>query len=594
MTERVTFFDPQGKKLVLGPSDHLATGGEGAVYAKGSTVYKLYLDAEKARRARLDQKVTLLQALRRPGVAAPLGALSDKNGLFVGMSFERVQGEALCRLFTNAWRNANRFDTPQTLKVVQRMRETMDWTHAHQALMVDANELNWLVEGVDPTVIDVDSWQVPGFAATAIMPSIRDPLAQAGFTSGSDWFSWGVVTFQLWTGIHPYKGTHPDFARSALQERMAARASVFDPRVSVPAAARSVDEIPPALRAWYVDVFQHGARGAPPSDFDGHAAPQTAPRLRVVQSTSSSGTSSLRQERVGAAPGRVLAAFNGFVIVQVGTKTGAKARAKTGELQAWDAALKRTVPAVTSEELVELLARRAALVRMPTGVGFVRLNPGADITLRALDAQAVQGQSALPTRAQRLWQSGNRLFALVEGVPNGLVELGAGLMGERAVLSVARQWPVAALSTTFLRGCFVQDCLGMPFLGVLEGEGLVQLRAPALSGYRVLDGLGLDRHNVWLTAVRKRDGAVVRMRLAAKGDVFEREEEDDSASAELDGAALPSGVGVLRLGDELRVSKGPHHKNVAAGGLSEDARLFCLEASLGLFEDSEVSRLSLG
>lgn len=588
MSDRVTLYDAQGKRLILGPSDHLATGGEGAVYAKGNTVYKVYLDAEKARRARLDQKVALLQTLRRPGIAAPLGPLTDKNGLFLGMSFERVQGEALCKLFTNAWRDANRFGLPQTQQVVQRMRETMAWAHTHQALLVDANELNWLVEGSDPTVIDVDSWQVPGFAATAIMPSIRDPLATAGFTQGSDWFAWGIVTFQLWTGIHPYKGTHPDFARSALQERMAARASVFDPRVSVPAAARGVDGIPPALRAWYADVFQAGARSAPPTDFAGHAASQTAPKLRVVQRKTSSGPSALKQERIGNAGGKVLAAFNGFVVTQV---AGADAT-----LKAWDAASKRDMVSATSAELAELLARRAALVRLPGGVGLVTLNAGQHLGLRMLgpSASAPSTASMLPTRAERLWQSGNRLFALVEGVPNGLVELNAGLLGDQAVLSISRQWPVSTLSSTFLRGCFVQDCLGMPFLGVLEGEGLVQLRAPALKGYRALDGLGLDRHNVWLTAVRKKDGQVVRMRLAAQGEVFGCEEEEDVLSADLDGANLPSGVGVLRAGDELRISKGTHRKSVPAAGLSESASLFALEASLGMFEGSEVSRLSLG
>ena len=60
-------YDESGKKLVLGPNDHLATGGEGAVYARGGTVFKVYLDADKARAARMGDKLALLKQLRHPG-----------------------------------------------------------------------------------------------------------------------------------------------------------------------------------------------------------------------------------------------------------------------------------------------------------------------------------------------------------------------------------------------------------------------------------------------------------------------------------------------------------------------------------------------
>lgn len=60
----------------------------------------------------------------------------------------------------------------------------------------------------------------------------------------------------------------------------------------------------------------------------------------------------------------------------------------------------------------------------------------------------------------------------------------------------------------------------------------------------------------------------------------------------MNGASLPSGVGVFRAADKLRVYKGVQRKTVSCAGLSEGARLFSLEAALGLFEDSAVSRLS--
>lgn len=574
MSERITVFDSLGKKWALSPSDHLATGGEGTVYTKDGLVFKHYLDPEKARRARLPEKVARLQALQHPGIAAPMGALLDKRGDFVGMVFPRVQGEALCHLFTTPGRDARQFGDAQALALTAQMRDVMAFAHAHQALMVDANELNWLVHGTAPVAIDVDSWQLPGFAATAIMPSIRDPKAVAGFTPGSDWFAWAVVTFQLWTGMHPYKGTHPDFKRHALADRMTAQASVFDPRVSVPAAARPLSSIPPALKDWYHEVLQLGARRAPPADLTGAPAPQVAPKVKVMQQLNAS----LTQERIGSTGGRVVASNQGLFVVRA-----------AGSLRLWDAATKAEVPWVTAADCADLVQRRAIVQRGPQGL--VLLGRAGASGLAARTAGGVQ--STVPTRAQRLWQSGGRTFALVDHAPLGLHELSVGEVGGRQLVTIAQQWPVSTLSTEFFRGCFVQDCLGSPFVGVLEGQGLVQLPAPQLRGYRVLDGLGMDRLNVWLTAVRKADGETVRLRLQASGTVFDVAEETEVATAELDGAVTSAGVGVVRLDGALRVSKGASHKQLDQCGLGGSARLVSLGAGLGLVDAGEVSRLSL-
>lgn len=577
MNDKLTVFNEQGEKLLLGPNEHLATGGEGAVYARGSLVHKVYLDPVKARKARLAEKFELLRKLKHPGVAAPVGMLTDKQGAFVGMSFERVQGEALCKLYTNSWRDAHQVGADESCEVTLRMRDIMCYAHSEGAVLVDANELNWLVDGVKPTVIDVDSWQLPGFAATAIMPSIRDPQAVQQFNPGSDWYAWAIVTFQLWTGIHPFKGTHPDFPRNALEARMKANVSIFDSKVKVPAAARSVNDIPPALRAWYEEVFQLGARSTPPANLSGAVALRTAPRLRVQQLLNAL----LKQERLGNAGGKILAAFQGYAVVK--TSHG---------LKLWDALRKAEKSGVTAQDCAVILNRKAAVLRLAQGDVLLSLTTEQTIELRHVDRAQVS--SSLPSRARKLWQSGSRVFALVDFVANGLVELSALQMGSNSALSIAAQWPVSTLSTEFFRGCFVQDCLGSPFLGVLEGEGLVQLKAPALRAYRVIDGLGLDRHNVWLTALRRLDGQTVRIQMNAGLDEFVVAEEELVAQPDLDGAVLASGVGVIRLGDDLRVSKGTQTKVLASCGLPSSARLFSMGSSLGLFEDSEVSRLSLG
>lgn len=574
MNDRVTVYCDGAKALTLTPNDHVATGGEGSVYVKGNFAYKVFTDPAKALRAGMERKVEFLRKLQHPGIAAPDAVLRSKAGEFLGIRLPRVVGDPLCKAFTNTWRDAHQFGLAETAKVVDAMREVTAFAHRNNALLVDANELNWMLHGTTPVAIDVDSWQLPGFPATAIMASIKD-YAEPGFSEGTDWFAWAITSFQLWCGIHPYKGVHPSFARGVLEERMRKNASVFDAGVKLPGAARPADDIPAMLRNWYRDVFVGGARSAPPSAFASALVTQTAPKLRIKQVLAGS----LKLERLGNAGERVVAAFNGFVVARSG---------KT--LVAWDALSKSALPNLTEAALQDVLLQRAALVRAGQSRILVRLDLAQGV--EALDL-TTGSRASLPSAATKLWVSGNRLFALVPGVSDGVVELEAAPLGDRLVLSVRHQWRFATLSTSFFRGIAVQDCLGTPFVGVLESDGVVMGAAPWLKDYRVIDGFAVDRSSAWLTAVRVRDGETVRLALTFHGSVFQCSEEILVADTHLDAAATVAGVAVLKFGDQLVVAKGSSRKVVDNAGVSAGFRLFSLGAGIGGFEDGEVSRLSL-
>jgi hypothetical protein len=575
MAERITVFaEGQSKGILLTSQDHIATGGEGSVYAKGGLAYKVYLDPAVAIRAGMEKKIQALAAIKHPGIAAPSAALRDKNGQFIGIALPMAKGETMCKLFTNTWRDANQFGPAETAKVVDAMREITSVAHQHRALLVDGNEMNWLVSGTSPVAIDVDSWQLPGFPGTAIMPSIRD-YAHKGFTEGTDWFAWAIVTFQLWTGIHPFKGTHPDFNRAALEARMRAMASVFDSRVRLPGAVRPVADIPATLRSWYERTFSTAERTTPPSAFASAIGQQTAPALRMRQTIA--GT--LKIERLGSAGSKVAAAFNGLVIARDGKK-----------LVLWDAVTRNHVPEVTEAELTAVLARTAAIVRVGAQRVVVSLEPGIALSGRVLGGTAFP---ALPTTAQSMWQSGNRFFALAPESANGLVELDAFEMGSRIILAVKHQWPVSVRSTQFLRGAFVQDCLGTPFVGVLEDAGVVQGAAPVLKGYGIGEGFSVGRNFVWLTALRKSDGETVRLTLAFQVDKWVLQAEEVVSDLGIDAAGTTSGVAVLSLGDDLLVAKGANSKVLSNSGLSSGMRLFSLGAGIAAFEDGEVVKVSM-
>jgi hypothetical protein len=98
------------------------------------------------------------------------------------------------------------------------------------------------------------------------MPSIHDPHTH-GFNENTDWYSWGIVTFLLWAGIHPYKGGLDGYKPGEFVRRMKDNASVFSPGIRLNHAVRDIQAIPRGLLDWYEQVFQKGVRCPPPDDF---------------------------------------------------------------------------------------------------------------------------------------------------------------------------------------------------------------------------------------------------------------------------------------------------------------------------------------
>src|SRR3989344_2526038 len=278
--------------LTIRQNDYLATGGEGTVYKINGLVIKLYTDPDKIVRDNITEKINKLSVFKHPYISVPQGLVFSSNKP-VGFYMPFAEGEPLSRVFTNDFRTREGFSDRDAVKLVDRMRDVVRFAHDYGAILVDPNEFNWLayLKGNDkpePRIIDVDSWVLGKMPATvAIMPSIRDWHSH-GFNQLSDWFSWGVVTFQVFVGIHPYKGTLDGFARDNLEARMKAKASVFSGGVRLNRAVRDFNCIPSALRDRYEEIFQTSKRTAPPSSFDSTVA--KAAITRIVKVITASGS----------------------------------------------------------------------------------------------------------------------------------------------------------------------------------------------------------------------------------------------------------------------------------------------------------------
>lgn len=272
MTTGIYNIKGKNNPINLMQSDFIAKGGEGSIYRKGPFAYKIYDDPTKMIPVKKIQELATLNDSR---LIKPEEILQDKHNKPVGYSMRFVDNTyVICQLFPRIFRDRNHLSDNQVLNLVESMKRTVHFVHSKGILLVDLNEMNLLVTKSFNEVyfIDVDSYQTNSFPATAIMESVRDRHAKKVGTGwkwdeNTDWFSFAVVTFQLFVGIHPYRGKHPMFTnpQNALDLRMDKNISVFNPSVSYPKnAVLPFSVIPKAYLQWYKDVFENGCRSAPP------------------------------------------------------------------------------------------------------------------------------------------------------------------------------------------------------------------------------------------------------------------------------------------------------------------------------------------
>ena len=256
----------QGKgDVTLVGSDFMASGGEAQIFRKGSTIYKVYHNPSDMIP---DGKIHELQAIKKDNVLVPKDIIQDSKGARVGFTMDFVSNTIpLCKLFTNTYLDQNDISNETIIELVKYMQETIESIHSASCIQVDGNELNYLVnEKTHKTCyfIDVNAYQTKSFPATVIMPSIRDWTSKS-FNALTDWYSFSIIACQLFIGIHPYKGKHPDFKKFDLESRMKAHVSVFNKSVQIPKSVRDFSRIPSNYMDWFIDVLEKGKRIAPPS-----------------------------------------------------------------------------------------------------------------------------------------------------------------------------------------------------------------------------------------------------------------------------------------------------------------------------------------
>ncbi len=449
-----TYFIQGGNTVTLHDHDFIAQGGEGLLYAQGDWAYKIYSNPSTMPPA---AKIQALAVLDRENIIRPQALLLDAHHQPVGVQMAYVADTvALPRLLTNDYRHAHHIEPHQILKLLHTMRETIDFIHDQQCLLVDANEMNYLVDSQQHAqvyFIDVDSYQTPHFPATAIMPSIRD-YHSPDFSELTDWFAFAIVACQLLVGIHPYKGKHPQFNKKDLAARMQANVSIFNPHVSVPAAVRDFSLIPSAWRNWFERLFEQGERCAPPPlNITATAPALTAPTLRSTQQLH------IQLRQSFAAPIHACHSAHGHLTVFAGQQAhldgGVSVAVSQGDKIIY-------TPRTLQPMLAHIEQGQLRLMNLHT-----------------------QTPLSLNLKADHLLLSGHQLFCAQQ---NQLTAIKLHELNQHCVAAPGSSWNIMPRAHQVLDGLLYQNLLGEPYLLLPQAQACSMIHVPELRGYHIIEG----------------------------------------------------------------------------------------------------------
>jgi hypothetical protein len=549
------FIQGEGK-INFTETDFVAEGGEGKLYAKGKQIFKIYNDPKKMIPV---AKIQELARLDKPNIIRPQAVLLDNKNTPVGFSMARVkQSVALPRLFSNDFRNRQQIQDCTIL--IKRMMETIAFIHEQGCLMVDGNEMNYLVTEGDyetPYFIDVDSYQTPSFPATAIMPTIRDYHTQ-GFSKLTDWFAFATVACQLIVGIHPYKGKHPN--KKSLEARMRANISIFNKDVSLPAAVRDFSMIPPAFYDWFVRLFEKGERLPPPSLTS--AAPQV--RKKVVQGTNNFIITLLQEF---SEPIRGHYAYNGIQTVLVGNKI------------------------YSGKRHFSLTDKNTLLVYAPKSLTPLLFS----IKNNLLKVTEAETGKSLPIniKAEHQMLAGNTLYILND---DNLTEIQIHELSDKRVVSTGRSWKIMPKASQVLDGMVYESVLGKPYLVIpYQPRACMVKPIPELSAYKVINGK-YENGIAMLVAYKEGCYDLFCLRFDKNYNTYTVQISKDVEQTDINFIALENGIAILMGHDgEMEVFHRYHDntKLIQDNLLNTDIHLSRDGVSVLFYTDKKLYRIKM-
>lgn len=511
-----------GGSFDLNQKNYKGEGREGRIYIIGNTVFKVYINKNEVIDPR---KVKELMILDRSNIIRPINLIRDSNNDLVGFTMNLVSNSVpLVKLFTTSFQAANKIKPEKIAKLVEIMKETYQFIHDKGCLVVDGNEMNYFVSDKkfdNVFFLDVDSFKTPSFPPTAYHPLTRDYTSK-DFTILSDWYTFGIISFQMFVGIHPYRGKHPSV--STLEQRVIQHLSVFNKGVSYPKTVRDFSHIPSDYLKWYEQIFEHGKRIPPPAIAG--LLNITPVAIRIVQTTNNFTIALVREYSSSI---NWFSYFNGHEI----------ARTDNTEICVG----KISVKTDTSDAL--LIHSPNKLIPLVAEIENEKLK----IYRHTITHEAIKSIDAF---VDRLFVSNNTLYAIRKDKLMEIV-IEDSFKDPVAYVNQTAIWDIMPESSHVYDGVIISSVLGKPYVTIpfhMNGKSMCAIRPlNELVGYTIVGGRR-DRNVVIIQGRKDQQYDNLIFKFDPMFDTFVHHVISDVDPSELNFVVLDTGISIMINSDD--------------------------------------------
>ena len=549
------FVQNQGQ-ITLNDSHYVAAGGEASIYKIGKTAFKIYHNKSKMIPLK---KIEELNRIQVSNVLKPKNVIQEKTHP-VGYTMDFVSNtHPICKLFTKSFKDANGLKPDDIMKVVKQIQLTIQQIHKDNCLIVDLNELNLLISSNFKNVyfIDVDSYQSPSFRATAIMESIKDRLVKHNqWSQYSDWFSFAVLSFQLYVGIHPYKGNHPSYKMSEWSKRMDDFISVFDKKVSLPKVCNDFSVIPDNHLKWMKNVFTKNERSIPP--LPDEVLIIVTP---VIQKRISGDLKDFDINLIYEYTNKIKSVFNISGVRYVVTNDKIYKEEKEIQNQ------------IDNQKIIICDSGDAT---KPVICKY----DGTDLKFTELN-----GKSLGSGHSSGIMSKNGCVYSIYDGKLN---EFSFRDFGGKILLTVKQVCNVSELSTKVFDGVIFQDLLGKIHITFPYEQGkCLFVSTPELNGFRILEAK--SEKNICIVLAEQK-GIYYRfvMQFNDKFTQYTIRRSDNVSYSSINFTLKSNGVCILAYSNELEIFHGNQVKVISNSPIEDDMKLFELNGEVCFIDENKI------
>lgn len=253
--------DSNGHKYTLDDSKQMGSGGEGMVISlNNGHCAKLYFKASDA----LSQtKISELSPLDGNLFVKPqIAVTGDYNG-YIMEELNLSDYYPIYSLYSPMFANKRGLPNDYKRKLAEKLIMGVKNAHDNGIVIGDLNPFNIMVnDKLDLKFIDVDSYQTKSYKHNdKLLEEVRDFYYNGMVSEDSDYFALSVMVFNLFTGMHPYKGIHKTY-RDKLKDREINNISLLNEKeisnIKVPKFYTPISDA--ALKDMFYEIYQLNKR----------------------------------------------------------------------------------------------------------------------------------------------------------------------------------------------------------------------------------------------------------------------------------------------------------------------------------------------